>query len=636
MATRNTFTSQLLSLGLLLALGLAGCANQTEPKPQVMAERDGTFTNPLFPNGADPWLEYWKGNYYLTTTTWTSELVMRKSPTLAGLARAQPVNVWSDADPMRNANFWAFEFHRLKGPNGYRWYVMYTAGQEGTLDYQHLNVLESVGDDPMGPYEYKGAMMPEVWNIDGTYLTHQGKLYLLYSQWQGDEQRNLITEMENPWTLKEGSPHVVLTRPELEWEMSGRKVTEAAQILQRNGRTFLVYSASYCNTPDYKLGMMELVGDNPLEREDWHQFPEPVFERGNGVYGPGHNGFFQSPDGTEDWLVYHGNSSEDHGCSATRSLRAQKFTWNQDGTPNFGEPVPEGQPVARPSGENGPLQVGVEGQQYQVVNASSNLCVDVTAAAQDQGAILAACSASNSHWVMDPVTEGYFRIANTRAGEFLEAADCGSESSGSVKQGPWRNNACQEWQLDAGEGGHTVILNRVTGESLAVAGCSGTEGQEVALQEGKSACEQWRLQPMGKVAILSEQSGRAVSVAQGSQSLGANIEQTAWSDGDFQKWSFEATDSGYFELQPTHADDRCITVEDDSIVPGANLVLGACDRKTSQWRLKFLEGGAVSLVNRYTHQVMDLASCGLADGTNLAQGPQLETKCQRFHLRAPN
>ena len=174
----------------------ASVATETAP-----TQDDGVFTNPLFPNGADPWLEYWDGNYYLTTTTWTSELVMRKSPTLAGLADATPVNVWSATDKERCCNFWAFEFHRLKGPDGFRWYMMYTAGTDGTLDNQHLNVLQSAGDDPMGPYEYKGAMMPDVWNIDGNYLSYKNKLYVIYSQWQGDQQVNVIAEMENPWTL---------------------------------------------------------------------------------------------------------------------------------------------------------------------------------------------------------------------------------------------------------------------------------------------------------------------------------------------------------------------------------------------------------------------------------------------------
>lgn len=111
-----------LGIGLLVMSSLAGCNSTdngevTETKVNVATEASGIFTNPLFPNGADPWLEYWDGNYYLTTTTWTSQLVMRKSPTLAGLADATPVNVWSSTDPERCCNFWAFEFHRLKGPN---------------------------------------------------------------------------------------------------------------------------------------------------------------------------------------------------------------------------------------------------------------------------------------------------------------------------------------------------------------------------------------------------------------------------------------------------------------------------------------------------------------------------------------
>jgi GH43 family beta-xylosidase len=34
-----------------------------------------------------------------------------------------------------------------------------------------------------------------------------------------------------------------------------------------------------------------------------------------------------------------------------RSTRAQRFTWNADGTPNFGTPVSLGTPLAVPSGE---------------------------------------------------------------------------------------------------------------------------------------------------------------------------------------------------------------------------------------------------------------------------------------------
>jgi len=79
-------------------------------------------------------------------------------------------------------------------------------------------------------------------------------------------------------------------------------------VLQRNGKTFIVCSAGHCPTPDYKLGMLTYNGTgDPLDSASWVKSPNPVFQRSNanGVYGPGHNGFFKSPDGTEDWIVYH-------------------------------------------------------------------------------------------------------------------------------------------------------------------------------------------------------------------------------------------------------------------------------------------------------------------------------------------
>lgn len=594
---------------------------------------DGTFTNPLFPNGADPWLEYWDGNYYLTTTTWTSELVMRKSPTLAGLAEATPINVWSSADPKRNANFWAFEFHRLKGPNGYRWYMMYTAGQDGTLDHQHLNILESAGDDPMGPYQFKGSLMPDVWNIDGNYLEFNDKLYVIYSQWQGDEQLNIIAEMDTPWSLKEGGKHTILTRPELDWEISGRKVTEGAEILQRNGRTFMTYSASFCNTPDYKLGLLELVGDDPLDINDWKKYPEPVFSRTDTVFGPGHNGFFQSPDGTEEWLVYHGNDSVEHGCSSTRSLRAQKFAWNDDGTPNFGKPLTPGVKVAPPSGEYGPLVTRVQGQQYQLVNATTNMCLDTGTDPQNPKAVQKACAGTNGRWVLDSMSDGYVRLANQEDSKFLEVADCATGENAKTRSAAWRNNYCQQWKLTPSSDANIQLVNRYSGNALSVAGCSSSINQSV-VQASESACADWQLRPTGEVVVLSQQSGKALSLNKDKVANGVNVEQQAWDLKATQKWQFTPTESGFLAIKP-NGSDSCVVVENGDIVPGANVVLGDCQDKTAQWRLTPAEGGGVTLTNRYTRQALGLENCGLAEHTNFATQPVLNNKCQIFHLKSP-
>ncbi|MGM8228062.1 family 43 glycosylhydrolase [Cellvibrio sp. ARAG 10.3] len=599
-------------LVLMLSLILSGCAGNTADTPAAEKgqpeSKPTTFTNPLFSNGADPWLEYYQGNYYLTTTTWTSQLVMRKSPTLSGLATATPINIWSHTEFERCCNFWAFEFHRLKGPNGWRWYVMYTSGQDGTLDHQHLSVIESVGDDPLGPYEYKGSPMPNSWNIDGTYFEHKDKLYLLWSEWVGDEQLNFISEMSNPWTIT--GPRMVLTRPTYDWEQSGRKVTEGAEILKHNGKTFVIYSASFCDTPDYKLGQLELVGDDPMKPASWKKSTEPVFQTANGVYAPGHNGFFKSPDGTEDWIVYHGNSSPKHGCSATRSVRAQKFTWNADGTPNFGEPVAEGTPVVLPSGENGPLTTRVSGAEYQLVNRSSNQCL-----AKSGNQLNSACQGEAAQWVLDYTSDGYFRLAHNATGNFL-----GQCSADQLQITPWTNANCQEWKLEAQTDGWLRLVNRATQSALTAENCTTEQ------------CDQWRAQPIGTVAIASVQSGKMLTAEDCTKNPTANLTQSEWRNDTCQQWTFQPTDAGYFEIQTDKG--ACLTVEKSAVVAGANISLNKCTGNNSQWRIDHLPNGTQRLVARHSQQIMDLAHCGLANGTNLAQAPALDTICQTFQLRA--
>ncbi|MEJ3745823.1 family 43 glycosylhydrolase [Actinomycetes bacterium KLBMP 9797] len=126
-----------------------------------------------------------------------------------------------------------------------------------------------------------------------------GRLYLMgtYNAGGSFGQSLFITPMSNPYTLSDA--RVRLSSPTLSWERQTGAVAEGPEPLYHNGRTFA-----------------------------------------NGVYAPGHNGFFKSPDGTEDWIVYHANDSAGGGCDMNRSTRARKFTWNADGTPNFGTPGP--------------------------------------------------------------------------------------------------------------------------------------------------------------------------------------------------------------------------------------------------------------------------------------------------------
>ncbi|GGU15761.1 hypothetical protein GCM10010244_47970 [Streptomyces coeruleorubidus] len=86
------------------------------------------------------------------------------------------------------------------------------------------------------------------------------KLYLLGTFYNGS-QPMFIRPLSNPWTAS--GTRRILSTPTYGWETVGGAVNEGAEVLQRNGKTFIVYSASHCSTPDYKLGMPS--GPTPTE-----------------------------------------------------------------------------------------------------------------------------------------------------------------------------------------------------------------------------------------------------------------------------------------------------------------------------------------------------------------------------------
>src|SRR5690606_25962663 len=69
--------------------------------------------------------------------------------------------------------------------------------------------------------------------------------------------------------------------------------------------------------------------------------------------GPGHHSFFQSPDGTEDWIIYHAKTTAEYTYT-DRTTRAQRISWNEDGSPDLGTPLALGATQDLPSGDPGP------------------------------------------------------------------------------------------------------------------------------------------------------------------------------------------------------------------------------------------------------------------------------------------
>ena len=328
------------------------------------AQQSNSFTNPLLESGADPWCIYKNGFYYYTNTT-GNNITVWKTKNIANLRTAQKKIVFDPpASGPYSKEIWAPEIHWLQG----KWYI-YFAADSGRNEGHRLWVLENKSADPMkGKWILKGKLTTpgDKWSIDGSVYEHQKKLYLIWSGWEGDvnyQQNIYICAMSNPWTAT--GKRIRLSSPTLPWETHGDldnpddvphvNVNEGPQILARKGKLFLIYSASGCWTEYYALGMLSsTAGSNLMDSSSWKKYPEPVFKKSdeNKVFAPGHNSFFKSADGKEDWILYHANSEPGMGCGKQRSPRTQKFGWKADGTPDFGIPVSTTAPVRIPSTGN--------------------------------------------------------------------------------------------------------------------------------------------------------------------------------------------------------------------------------------------------------------------------------------------
>ena len=331
-----------------------------------------TFTNPLLPSGADPWTVYRDGYYYYTQT-FGNRIVLWKTKTIANLKTALQKTVYTPpSGTLYSRQIWAPELHYIKQ----RWYL-YFAADSGRNEDHRIWVLENRSKDPMsGTWALKGKLADSSgkWAIDASVFQHKKSWYVVWSGWEGDtngQQDIYIAKLKNPWTIE--GRRVRLSSPQYGWERHGDlndhnnpphvAVNEGPQFLTHKSKVFLVYSASGCWTDNYSLGLLS-AGENSnlLDSLSWTKNPEPVFSGSaeNGVYAPGHNSFFKSPDGTEDWILYHANSAPAQGCGRNRSPRAQRFSWDSKGMPFFGQPVKEGQRIPVPAERNKKKQASLQ------------------------------------------------------------------------------------------------------------------------------------------------------------------------------------------------------------------------------------------------------------------------------------
>ena len=290
-------------------------------------------------HGGDPFIVEDGENTYYTYTT-GGGVVIRRIAAYNDTTVLEEKTVYSAGSNGILRDIWAPEIHKI----GDRWYIVACAlfdensaprgkmpeadEYDGNTDYYRYGfVLKSKTEDIFGEYEFKAVLAPDgLNNIDGTYLQKDGKLYYVFSGYVDTAHQCIyIAEMENPYTLKENSAAVMLSRPEYSWEQHGWKVNEGPAVLYKGENTYVFYSASGFSSGEYCMGMLTLFGDDVMSAGDWYKSPISVYKKQprKNIYHTGHCCFLYRENG-DIYMVYHAtdsvNFSDSPRCTYIKKL----------------------------------------------------------------------------------------------------------------------------------------------------------------------------------------------------------------------------------------------------------------------------------------------------------------------------
>lgn len=430
-----------------------------------LIEQTNTFTNPVRYSGADPWVVQAGESYYLCQSDGGVSLF--KMNNLNQLGIAQRTNIFANdySGGVTLGSYWAPELLYLQG----RWYVYFAPEVNSGGNDSHRSYVLQGGSNPDDPFDGRYTLMGQLtdstnkWSIDATAFEYDGQLYAVWSGWEGDtnvSQYIYIAKMSNPWTIS--SERVCISTPTHSWETVGSPtVNEGPEVLIKNGVVHIIYSASGSWTDDYCLGRLTCTDGNFLNASSWSKSSEPVFKKTDSVWGPGHCSFVQSPDGTEDWIIFH--SARYSGGGWNREVHIQAFTWHGN-YPYFGQPVDPGVELANPSDTD--FESVEDGTYYMIRNVATGRYMDVPNGDDSN-------SLKIQTWTGNKTAAQQFEFIKKQDGWYAISPKCCTSRaldnpSGSTETGKqyqtWtqNDNKAQNFRLEEVEDGVFRIINQAS------------------------------------------------------------------------------------------------------------------------------------------------------------------------------
>lgn len=255
-----------------------------------------------------------------------------------------PRAVWTapETGPL-SRELWAPEIHFIDG----RFYI-YFAADDGQNKNHRTYVLVSENDDPFSEYRVEGPLYTgddpdgktnNRWAIDATVFERRGRRYLIWSGWEDDRDVQYLYAAPMKSPTETAGPRVKLCdNADFLWErveerLGTRGLNEGPEIVVApNGRTFVSYSCGASWLPTYKVALLELVGDDPLDPAAWRKLDEPFLRSDENLFGVGHGSFVRDANGR---TLYFYHAKLDRSPGWDRAVYYRPVEFDADGLPRL-------------------------------------------------------------------------------------------------------------------------------------------------------------------------------------------------------------------------------------------------------------------------------------------------------------
>ena len=263
--------------------GFCGDAENVNINPYTAGTEGKTYTNPVYPNSADPFILKDGDTYYLYATNSGDGFIASKSTDLVnwtscGLV-AKKGNIFGEY------YFWAPEVYKYNG----RYYLLYTAEEHIAL---------AVADSPEGPFmKTSDGFLIDSQAIDGHFFFDDDeKIYFYYA---GD---GIMGCEMNSDLLSIKSETLTCVLPD-----DGDGWAEGPFMLKHNGTYYLTYSGNDYQRKDYRVSAA--TASSPLKKFK-KDAVNPILTPDTFICGTGHHSFVYSPDGSEMFIAYHSHLND--------------------------------------------------------------------------------------------------------------------------------------------------------------------------------------------------------------------------------------------------------------------------------------------------------------------------------------